>query len=89
MYRIVFTDEALKDLRKLISNKQAMIKLEKLLEEIKEHPRFGTGQIEHLMYYVEETWSRRIDKKNRIVYTVDDEIIVVTIMSITGHYKDK
>jgi toxin YoeB len=89
MYQIIFSDEAKKALKKLASNKPAITKLEKLLEEIRENPRFGTGQIEQLKYYTGETWSRRIDSKNRIIYSIDDENIIVTVISITGHYNDK
>ena len=86
MYTITYTVEAQKGIKKLASNKLAMEKLEKLLEEIKVHPRTGIGQIEKLKHFEKETWSRRIDKKNRIIYSVDDERIIVVVISITGHY---
>jgi toxin YoeB len=89
MYGIIFSDEAKKNLKNLASNKQSLTKLEKLLDEIRENPRFGTGQIEQLKYYTKETWSRRIDKKNRIIYSIDDKNITVTLISITGHYNNK
>ena len=34
-------------------------------------------------------WSRRIDKFNRMVYTIDEEIITVFIISAKGHYGEK
>ena len=34
-------------------------------------------------------WSRRIDKFNRIIYTIEEEIVTVTIISAKGHYGDK
>ena len=49
MYRIVFSNDAKKDLKELSKKApQAVKKLSKLLEEIQEHPRTGTGQVEPL-----------------------------------------
>ena len=49
MYRIVFSNDAKKDLKELSKKApQAVKKLSKLLEEIQEHPRTGTGQAEPL-----------------------------------------
>ena len=46
MYRIVFSNDAKKDLKELSKKApQAVKKLSKLLEEIQEHPRTGTGQV--------------------------------------------
>ena len=47
MYRIVFSNDAKKDLKELSKKvPQAVKKLSKLLEEIQEHPRTGTGQVD-------------------------------------------
>ena len=49
MYRIVFTEEAQKDLQLLHKKApQAIKKLKSLLVELQQHPRTGTGQIEQL-----------------------------------------
>lgn len=45
----------------------------------------GTGEPEPLRY--QETWSRRIDQKNRLVYCVENDMLVV--LSCKGHYDDK
>jgi toxin YoeB len=34
-------------------------------------------------------WSRHIDKKNRLIYTIADEIVTVEVISARGHYDDK
>lgn len=69
MYRLVFSNKAQDDLR-LLQKKapQAVAKLRKLLVELVEHPRTGTGQCEQLRHYKEETWSRRITREHRLVY---------------------
>ena len=49
MYAIVFTEDAKKDLKELSKKApQAVSKLSKLLDEVREHPRTGTGQVEQL-----------------------------------------
>lgn len=87
MYRIVFTPDAQKDL-KLLQKKAptAIKKLTDLLEEIKEHPKTGTGQVEMLKHYKEETWSRRINQEHRIVYRINEDVIEVLVLSVFGHY---
>lgn len=64
-------------------------KIEKLLIEMIEHPTTGTGQVEALKGNLSGYWSRRIDKFNRIIYTVEEEVVTVTIISTKGHYGDK
>ncbi|MDR3694285.1 type II toxin-antitoxin system YoeB family toxin [Mucilaginibacter sp.] len=34
-------------------------------------------------------WSRQINKKDRLIYTIEDNIVTVTIVSAKGHYSDK
>ena len=54
MYRIVFSNDAKKDLKELSKKApQAVKKLSKLLEEIQEHPRTGTGQVEREMQIID------------------------------------
>ena len=84
MYRIVFSNDAKKDLKELSKKApQAVKKLSKLLEEIQEHPRTGTGQVEPLKGYDGNVYSRRITHEHRIY----DEVIEVLVLSAFGHYK--
>ena len=92
MYRIVFTEQARKDLKLL--HKQAPLavrKLAQLLDELKEHPRTGTGQVEPLKGYDGSVYSRRITKEHRLVYKiyddVVDDVVEVLILSTFGHYR--
>lgn len=62
MYEIEFSKEAVKHvllMRK--SSPQLFKKLEKLLDELREHPYTGTGHPEQLRY-LEGVWSRQLDK---------------------------
>ena len=52
MYTIVFSEDAKKDLKELNKRSpQAVSKLSKLLDEVREHHRTGTGQVEQLKGY--------------------------------------
>ncbi len=91
MYTLDIKTQAKKDIAFLKKNggKAVTNKLEKLLLELIEHPKTGTGQVEELKGNMQGKWSRRIDKKNRLVYTIDDEIVTVEVISAKGHYGDK
>lgn len=59
------------------------------MKELVEHPREGTGKPEQLKYQEREIWSRRINQKDRLVYEIIDDKIVVFILQAKGHYDDK
>lgn len=64
-------------------------KVIKLLTEIEQNPRVGTGRPEQKHYKDKEIWSRRIDKKNRLIYSIDNDEVLVILISMIGHYADK
>jgi toxin YoeB len=67
-----------------VNNKK---KIQKILSELEEHPYTGEGQPEALKYDLTGFWSRRINKKDRIVYKVEEEIVTVLVVSAMGHYE--
>jgi len=86
-FEVTFTPKALEDVALLQKHApQALKKLAKLLDELKEHPRTGTGQVEQLKHYSENTWSRRITKEHRLVYQIHDSTVSVLVISSYGHY---
>lgn len=88
MYTIVFTEGAKKDLVELHKKApRAVSKLSKLLDEVREHPRTGTGQVEQLKGYDGSVYSRRITKEHRLVYKIYDGVVEVLVLSAFGHYK--
>lgn len=89
VYELEFTQEALDDIQrhKRSGNKPLLKKLEKLLQELRQHPHTGTGQVEMLKHYKEETWSRRINDVHRLVYRIKDDVVVVLVLSAYGHYE--
>ena len=91
-YTIEKTKQAEKEIAALIKsgNKAILRKLADILVEISEHPRTGTGQVEQLKHYTfKQTWSRRLNQEYRIVYEIHDDIVVVKVISLLGHYGDK
>lgn len=89
-YSLVFAPRALDDLEKIKkSGDQARLKkLRAILEELREHPLTGIGNPERLRYRA-NSYSRRLSGRDRIVYSVHEDIVVVNILQMLGHYDDK
>ncbi|MCF0207235.1 MAG: Txe/YoeB family addiction module toxin [Bacteroidales bacterium] len=90
-YQLLISDEAKKGLElwKSSGQKNVLEKIAHIFEELETHPFTGTGHPELLRGALEGKWSRRIDKKNRIVYSVKENILQVEIITVIGHYGDK
>ena len=89
-YTIDYTDKAVEHIKifEKAGNKAALKKIGKLIDELKEHPKTGTGHPEQLKGYEGKRWSRRIDKEHRICYEIHDDVIVVLVLTAYGHYDD-
>jgi len=90
-YLLKILPSAQEDMRKLqkSGDKQAVKKLDRLLDELENHPTFGIGHPEQLRYRKGVVWSREITKKHRLVYEIFDDIIMIEIQQAWGHYYDK
>ena len=89
---VIWSPEALRQ-KELIENTKSQdqcdlffSKLILLLEDIKRNPFKGLGKPEPLKYEIPPCWSRRINKKDRLVYRIQKHDI--HIISILGHYND-
>ena len=90
MYAISYTSEAEKDLARLKrSEPTAFNKAVKLIDELIEHPTTGTGKPEPLSGDRAGQWSRRITGKHRLIYLIDNEKVVILLLSAYGHYNEK
>jgi len=90
MYSIIYSPQAKDDLLALQRSEPAAFrKAATLVEELKVHPRTGTGHPEPLSADRAGMWSRRISKKHRLVYEIFDAEIHVDVVSAYGHYGDK
>jgi toxin YoeB len=63
-----------------------LLKIDRLVEDIIKDPLVGRGKPEALRSGRGNVWSRRIDKKNRLVYHVGEEVIL--LLHCRGHYED-
>ena len=90
MYDIIYTQDALTDLKRLQKNEPKVYqKARRFIEELREHPKSGTGHPEPLKGKPEGRWSRELTKKHRLVYRIFDEEVLVLVLSSYGHYDDK
>ena len=89
-YNVQLSPDALMDLAKLKkSEPKAFSKALDLIDELREHPRTGTGKPEPLSGNRSGQWSRRITQKHRLIYSFEEEIVSVFVLSSYGHYDDK
>ncbi len=68
------------------TDKKVLRKINKLLKEMQRTPFIGEGKPEPLKRSP-DSWSRRINEKDRLVYEVRDNNII--ILQCKGHYADK
>ncbi len=90
-YFVDFASTARNDLKAHYKSgdKATIKKIEKILLELSETPFEGIGNPEALKYEYSGYWSRKINKKYRMIYKVEENIVTVTIVSAMGHYSDK
>lgn len=69
-----------------MQDKKTLRRINQLLKEIQRNSFDGIGKPEPLKY-CDGYWSRRIDEKNRLVYSVSSDGDIVVI-SCRGHYED-
>ena len=90
MYEIEYQEQALIDIAKLKRDEPAAYKkVVSFIQELKEHPKTGTGHPEPLKGQPEGRWSRQISKKHRLVYRIFETEVVVLVIAAYGHYDDK
>lgn len=72
-----------------LGNKSNIKKIEILLKELENNPYSGIGQPEQLKHALQGYWSRRINQKDRMIYSVNDHTVIVEVVSAIGHYSEK
>jgi len=88
MSDLIFSDNGWADyLFWQIEDKKTLKKVKQLIQEVQRHPFKGRGKHEPLKKSVSNAWSRRINKKDRLVYEIRDDGIL--IKQCKGHYEDK
>ena len=90
-YELVLMPEAEKHLKewRKSGQKKTLKKIADLFEELRQHPTSGTGHVEQLKGNYSGYWSREINKGDRMIYSIEDDKVIVNVVSLKGHYKDK
>lgn len=68
-------------------DKAVLKRINKLLKDMMRDPFSGIGKPEPLVGNLSGFWSRRSDGKNRIVYAVSDDALI--IIECRNHYGEK
>jgi toxin YoeB len=90
IYHIDYTEKAIEGLIRLRDHEpKAYAKVQRLINELKEHPKTGTGKPEQLKGDRSGQWSRRITDRHRMVYTINETEVIVLVLTTYGHYDDK
>ena len=85
MLRARLSKKASEDIQRLAGNQRILEKINRLILDACAHPFTGLGKPEPLKGGLAGRWSRRIDKKNRLVYRVINPDLIV--ISLIGHYE--
>lgn len=90
-YLVNFSESALKELakHKKAGNKAINRKIDKIFNELKETPYIGEEHPDALKHCLTGLWLRLINREHRIIYSVDENIVIVYVVSAMGHYDAK
>jgi toxin YoeB len=58
-------------------DRKTLVRINKLIEDIRRDPFTGIGKPEPLKYHLPGAWSRRIDDEHRLVYLVTDKEVII------------
>jgi len=88
---IIFLPPAIRDAAYWQKNgdKKTLKKISQLLTSIQIDYKHGIGHPEPLKGCLSGYWSRRINRKDRIIYRVVESREQILIYSIKGHYTEK
>lgn len=88
MRNLLWQSDAWKEYENLQAEKAMLKKVNKLLKDIMRNGyQCSSGKVEMLKGDFSGYASVRIDKKNRIIFSADDN--TVTVIQCGGHYDDK
>jgi len=90
-YTIIIENRAKKQLADIYkSGKKVDIKrIEQIFKELAITPTSGVGKPEMLKYQLSGFWSRHINHKDRLIYKIDDDSVILVVLSAKGHYNGK
>lgn len=86
--KLLFTPEAFSDYQYWqTQDRKTLKKVNALLEDICRNGNNGLGKPEALKGAYSGLWSRRIDAKNRVIYRVEGDVVI--LFACRSHYQDK
>ncbi|MFQ5615865.1 MAG: Txe/YoeB family addiction module toxin [Anaerolineales bacterium] len=86
MRNLEFDAEAFEDLGWWVRHdRKTALRIFKLIEAARRDPYRGLGKPEPLRHQFSGAWSRRINKEDRLVYSVREDRIFV--LACRGHYE--
>ncbi len=87
-FRVRVTKNAREQIKKhrKSGDKSSVRNIEKILIELTIHPETGTGKPERLKHQLSGYWSRRINHKDWMIYSIDNNTVTVEVVSAMGHY---
>jgi len=88
-YKLLFSKIALDDIQshRKSGDRAILMKIDQLLNELINHPSTGTGQPEKLKHELSGKFSRRINRKHRLIYEIDEVAKTVYVLSAKAHYE--
>ncbi len=88
-FRVIIKKQAQKDIKahKLSGNKTSINNIKEIIQDLENNPYTGKGNPEPLKYELSGYWSRHINKKDRMIYKVEENIVTVYVLSAMGHYE--
>lgn len=79
-------DEHLKKIQKS-GDKATLTRIKQIFNELEIQPTMGIGNPEQLKHSLSGFWSRRINKKDRLIYEIFEEPDKrIVVISALGHY---
>lgn len=83
--RLEFSSRGWEDIQHWLATDTKLLKrIFRLIEEMRRDPFHGTGKPEPLKHDLKGAWSRRIDAKHRLVYRVENDLLI--ILACRYHY---
>lgn len=88
-YKIQYEKQFIEDVQahKKAGQKSVIAKINSLIEELRKHPTTGTGIPESLIGDRKGQWSRRITQRHRLIYEIQEDVVIVVLISAWGHYE--
>ena len=89
-YSLVISAKAQAEIKYLykLGERSIIRKLKTILLELMDHPTTGTAKVEPLRGNFAGCWSRRLNRKHRIIYEINDGTVTVAVITLRGHYSD-